>query len=342
MVGVLAATAFAAGCAHSPTGPSLGGPTISCPAPITLHSRDGSALTVSYDPPIVVGESPVTTTCTPPSGAAFVVGTTSITCTATDSKQRAASCSFSVTVTAPPRLNATRFLAFGDSITAGVIPTSCPLGAPPRLTGWAAIADAVALRADINASPGLSYPDVLSTLLRERYTGQQFTVFNEGLPGETAADDVTGEAVRGGESRIVGAVAATAPEVVLLQEGVNDINALQTAALPRLIVALQRMIQTARGRGATVLLATLLPERAGGCRAFDFADDRDDISAANAQIRRLAEREGAILVDLHPVFAPGLSTLLSFDGLHPNQAGYRTMAETFFDVIRQRLEAPRR
>ena len=57
--------------------------------------------------------------CTPSSGSTFPLGATTATCTATDARQRTASCSLTVTVTEPPLISLTRFAAFGDSITAG-------------------------------------------------------------------------------------------------------------------------------------------------------------------------------------------------------------------------------
>jgi lysophospholipase L1-like esterase len=48
--------------------------------------------------------------------------------------------------------------------------------------------------------------------------------------------------------------------------------------------------------------------------------------------------EGAILVDLYPVFEASLGELIGPDGLHPSEAGYRKIADTFFDAIKQRLE----
>lgn len=88
----------------------------------------------------------------------------------------------------------------------------------------------------------------------------------------------------------------------------------------------------ARQSGAMVLLATILPERQGACRAYDYQDGIDDISPANMQIRTLASSEGAVLVDLHRQFVPNTSTWLGLDGLHPNETGYAAMAQAFFDV----------
>ena len=99
------------------------------------------------------------------------------------------------------------------------------------------------------------------------------------------------------------------------------------------------MIQDAKRRGMTVFVATLLPQRKGACRAFDWSSDGiEDVAAANTQIRALAASEGVTLVDLYPSFATALDTLLGPDGLHPSQAGYQKMADLFYAAITQRLE----
>jgi len=241
----------------------------------------------------------------------------------------------------PPKLSATKFLAFGDSITAGVIPTTCSLGAPPvprcataaPLTLTERLFDIRRLKADLNATSA-SYPLKLAALLESRYTAQPIAVVNEGEPGETAAN---------GAMRLPQVLATNLPEVLLLLEGINDIHLPgdQAAHVGPLVQALRTMTREARSRGIRVFVGTLLPEDRCGCRAFDFGDGRDDIVTANAQIRAMAADEGAILVDLHPGFAGQTMTLLTFDGLHPNEAGYARMAEMFFDAIRQRLETSR-
>ncbi len=131
--------------------------------------------------------------------------------------------------------------------------------------------------------------------------------------------------------------------MLLLQEGINDIHRPgdQAAHIGPLVQALRTMTREARSRGIRVFVGTLLPEDPCGCRSFDFVDGRDDIVTANDQIRAMAASEGAFLVDLHQGFAGQTATLLSFDGLHPNEAGYGKMAEMFFDAIRQRLEIVR-
>jgi len=62
------------------------------------------------------------------------------------------------------------------------------------------------------------------------------------------------------------------------------------------------------------------------------------VAAANTQIRALAAAEGVILVDLYPAFAGSTDTLIGPDGLHPSEAGYQKMADTFYAAVTQRLE----
>lgn len=175
----------------------------------------------------------------------------------------------------------------------------------------------------------MSYPDVLAKQLSLRYATQSFTMVNEGVPNEKAIE---------GAVRFSSVLSLSLPQVVLLLEGVNDINSAGASAAPGVVSSLRSMIRAARQTGATVLLGTILPERPNACRAYDYLDGVDDISTTNTQIRMLAASEGAILVDLHPQFAPQLAAWLGLDGLHPNEMGYAAMAQAFFDTVRPRLE----
>jgi lysophospholipase L1-like esterase len=92
-----------------------------------------------------------------------------------------------------------------------------------------------------------------------------------------------------------------------------------------------------------VFLATLLPERADGCRAFGVPpkSQEDLISPTNNLIRSMAAAEGIDLVDLYSLFNGRLNDLIGQDGLHPNDAGYSAIANAFFEAIRQKFEKPR-
>ena len=221
---------IALGACSSPTPPEplADAPSLLCPAPIAVVSTDGAAMPIIFKTPAVVGgEPPVAVLCSSPSGTAFAPGSTVVTCTATDSLTRQGSCSFSVTVTVPPKISKTRFLAFGDSITngrCGPLPNYCP-----------------------------TYAERVQELLVARYTTQTFTIVNRGVNGETTAQ---------GESELPREL-AFGPEVLMLMEGTNDL----TGDVPqdRTLDSLEDMIDISRARGVSaIFLASVPPIAPGG------------------------------------------------------------------------------
>jgi lysophospholipase L1-like esterase len=330
-LGSIFALAVCLGCASGPSGPP---PTLACPAPIQAVSPDNNPVAITFQAPSATGSQPVQSTCTPPSGSLFAIGTTAVGCSAAVSETRV-SCSFNVTVAPPPHLEKTRTLAFGDSITFGS-DGICPLG-PSGLHGTPVdlLGSTIAQLAQV-ASP---YPAMLQGLLRQRYTAQSPTVFNAGVPGEFANDSTT-------RMRFTRALNEHNPEVVLLQEGVNDLHVFAIYGIPvnqgisRLVAALRAMSLEARGRGTQVFLATLLPQRPNGCRAFAVPPrgTEDLITPTNDLIRSMAAAEGLDLVDLYAVFDGHLDQYLAQDGLHPSDTGYAAIANAFFEAIRRKLE----
>lgn len=300
-------------------------PRITCPTLPAQTSATGQGLVLTFTPTVADGESPVTTSCTPASGSTFPVGTTPVSCTATDARQRTSSCAFNVVVQTPPRLRLTRFLAFGDSITAGedgnTTVTSFDLQHFIRLNY-----PTIILR-------GREYPTVLQGLLGARYTTQQPTVRNEGVPGEYAAATST-------LTRFTNLVASRAYDVALIMEGANDIlggTGGNPAGIPPAIANFRRMIADARSRGVRVFLATIPPANPAGARGLTRYQA---VPMLNAEIRALAVAEGVQLVDVFDAFNGDFS-LLSVDGLHPNAEGFARIASKFYDVIRQDLEEAR-
>ena len=100
------------------------------PLAITCHvtnaeSTTGNPVAVTLVPPDVIGATgTATTTCTPPSGSLFPVGTTALNCSATDSTGTA-SCQSQVVVTYVPPVVATVTIApnqvnVGQTVTAAV------------------------------------------------------------------------------------------------------------------------------------------------------------------------------------------------------------------------------
>lgn len=329
---LVAVCGMAGGCIGGGTAPTpVEVLTISCPVAQSAQSVDGNPVAVTYPNPTVSGgQGTVATTCTPATGSRFSLGTTNVTCTAQDSKRQSASCGFQVSVVRVPRLSATRFVAFGDSMTEGFVQVC----RTTTLTGLSAILEDLQYfkTARPPAFSSVSYPVKLQALLSARYTTQSFTIINEGNGGETAA---------AGALDLPRVLNNNAPQALLLLEGINDIHAgtpTQASAIPTLVTSLRTMVQEGKRRGLTVFLSTLLPERKGACRAFDFTDDIEDVLAANIQIRALAQSENVPLVDMYPAFSGSLTTLLGADGLHPSETGYQKMADVFYDAITRRLE----
>lgn len=320
---VLAAVVILAalGCSgsSSPTSPSAPPtPSLTCPADITETSIAGESVVVTYTTPIATGGvAPVEVSCAPPSETKFPVGTTSVLCTATSSNHTTASCAFNVIV-APPsaQVSKTRYLAFGDSFTAGEV-TAPVESAPSR--GGPVFHPTVLV-------PQASYPTQLEQLLRGRYAAQSasISVTNAGRAGERATE---------GMKRFPGVMASARPEVTLLLDGANDL-ALGHSAVAAALDAVEWMARDARGRGALVFLATLPPPRPGGSRSLSPSL----VQEYNAGIRAIASSEGAVLVDLFSALSTSVDTYIGVDGLHPNEAGYRKMAEVFFDAVRAELE----
>ena len=308
----------------APTPPPVSPPVISCPASQSLTSPLATPIPVVYGTPTVSGgTSPITTTCTPVSGSTFPLGTTAVTCTATDAQQRVSTCSLTVAVARPPQLSVSRFVAFGDSITAGE-------------DGQNSITSEVGGLLQFDQSIilfGFEYPSVLRTALQARYTEQAgaIAVLNAGSPGESAGSAAT-------LARFSSSIAGF--QVVLLLEGSNDLsNAYSggSAFTDAAITGLQSMVRRAKTAGVRPYLATVPPMNPNACTPICRGRAAGLVNPFNDRIRALAVAEGATLVDVNQGFNGDL-TLLSSDGLHPAAGGYDRIADAFFQRIKATLE----
>ncbi len=291
------------------------GPKLTCPtAPDPLTSPTGLPVSVTYVTATVTGGAPpVSITCSPTSGSSFPIGSTAVVCQATDARQRTDSCAFTVAVHAPPKIQFTKFAAFGDSITWGEdgrvsTSTSGPQGR------W---------HPTFQVPLSQTYPGVLQTDLQSRYTTQNPTVANSGVPGERAS---TSAALTHFSQAMT-----TRPDVLLIMEGSNDVSDRNAAVTAAAIANLHTMLLAAKRQGVRPYLATIPPmlsTRTAWTLVPDF----------NARIRSLAESDGVSLVDVYAELNTAPDQYIGFDGLHPNTNGYAKMAETFFIAIEATLE----
>jgi lysophospholipase L1-like esterase len=305
-----------AGCGGgSPTQPTPDppAPTLACPADIAAQARNGQPATVNFDLPAAQGGvAPVSVACTPAPGASFALGTTGVTCTATDAKSRTGSCSFAVNVTAVPKLSKVTFVAFGDSITEG---KTSP--------------DPTALLLTVEES----YPFKLEALLKARYIDQTIAVSNEGRGGEPV--------ITKGQQRLAQVLDTREPDVLLLLDGANDLlgaanSGTTESVIPKIAGALESMVKKAKSDGVEVMLATFPPQNPSGSRGAGAKF----VPKLNEEIRHVAADERVPLVDLYNGLGGTPVGSVGVDGLHLTDAGYTKVAQIWFDAIRERYEAP--
>ena len=239
------------------------------------------------------------------------MGVTTVTCTATDSLARVAACSFTVTVTQTRELAATRFLAFGDSLTSGTTspdPTTLLIYEPD------------------------SYPFKLENLLTLRYPAQRIEVLNEGCAGEFT--DRPSQNCVGGVTRLPGLLRQYTPQAVLLLHGANNLLNFEDDGIPDIVSALDQMISQIQGSGATAMVATLPPQDIRGSRG----QGADEVPLLNSEIVKLAQRRGAVVVDLFRLLGGSPAGIIGVDGLHPTRHGYDVIAGVWLDAIVARFE----
>ena len=211
----------------------------------------------------------------------------------------------------PPTLGITRVLSFGDSMTEGT--TSAPM---------------TTLLYRLDAGLARSYPFKLQALATTRYTAQTIQVLNAGHAGNEAVND------RGRFSDVIG---DAKPQLVLLLEGANDLNAPFApgeginARVATTVAALEDMVRDAGFRGIPVMLATLPPQRPGGPKAGAVTF----LNRFNDALKAMAAKKGAQIVDVNALLP--LSEI-GQDGLHPTEAGYQHLAEIWLDAIKAKYE----
>jgi lysophospholipase L1-like esterase len=319
-----------------------------------VPATNGQSAVVTYGSATVTGgTTPVSVSCTPVSGSTFVLGSTPVTCTATDAVRRTASCSFTATVILPPRLGVTTILAFGDSITEGEVPVVGEFALRPHYV-----------------QAGSAYPAHLATLLAQRYTEQGasridafaigptnlgndctntnpprpttsgIVVINAGCLGEPA--ESTTQCAQDGtcaRDRLIGKIAIYHPDLVLLLEGTNDLSAdplRAGASISAGVTGVRGLIAAAQSSGARVLVGTLLPEIAAD---LTHGGAPDQVVPFNAQLVPAVLSSGASIVDLYSDIVQDQTDWISpLDGLHPTEAGYREMARVWFNSIQKAFE----
>jgi lysophospholipase L1-like esterase len=189
------------------------------------------------------------------------------------------------------------YLAFGDSITYGVI--------------------------DNQYVPERGYIPRLETLLRDRFGAA--SIVNEGWPGEITVN---------GMGRMGAVLAAHPIGTLLLMEGTNDII-FSEFAMASTAFHIERMIAAAREAGAYTVMATIIP-RSDWRWGLKFYRDRifdlNDRLRALARNLRLPLAEQFDAFYGYPEADGGWRALLS-DKVHPTDKGYEIMSLAWFGEV---------
>ena len=208
---------------------------------------------------------------------------------------------------ATPQSGRVRIVAMGDSTTAGTPAFKSPREAPPDGKGDETSQYAYWLMK--------SHPD--------------WEVVNQGINAQRS-DVIAG--------RFEEDVIAKKPAVVVIIAGVNDVY--QGRPAQHVKDQLAAMYQRAHDTGIRVVAGTIIPYNSA------TADQNARMRDINDWIRTQGRADpGVIVVDTRAaVAAPGEPDKLasSPDGLHPDAAGYRKMAEAIAPGIQTALRSARR
>lgn len=161
--------------------------------------------------------------------------------------------------------------------------------------------------------PTKSYPAQLETILERAFSGLEVVIINRGVSGEVAAQTA---------ERLKVQVALEQPSLVLWQVGTND--ALAHVPVDEFAQTVRETIDWLKEHKVDVVIVGLqyTPKLA-----------RDEYYAGiRARLRKLTTEEGVVHVRRFEAMefvdkAAQHEDLLSGDGLHLNDLGYRCMAE---------------
>lgn len=172
------------------------------------------------------------------------------------------------------------------------------------------------------------YPWYLQRRLDE--AGQRLKVINAGEKGNTSGEYL-------GFLRRSGIVAQTNPRWVLLQLGTNDVrsdgDATSAENFRENLEAILGVVaghKNPDGSSPRVLLATIPPVPVEIAGHFNAPSRLRVESEINPAIREIAGRRQLALVDTHGLFAARPDLL---PGVHPNEKGYRALADAWYDTL---------
>jgi lysophospholipase L1-like esterase len=130
------------------------------------------------------------------------------------------------------------------------------------------------------------------------------------------------------------------PKIVIILAGTNDIAGnTGPSTLEMIMDNIISMMELARANNISVILSSVLP-------AFDYPwkagqNPNEKIPALNDMIKRYSKQNSIIYLDYFSAMTNGNNGLkpeLTYDGVHPNKAGYEVMSPLAEEAISKALE----
>ena len=213
-----------------------------------------------------------------------------------------------------------------DSAAAAALPSGSVQEAPATPTGGAAAAGGplrvvfvgTSLTAGLGLDPDSAYPALIQR--KADSAGVPMTVVNAGVSGETSA----------GALRRIDWVLREPLDVLVLETGANDgLRALRVDSTRANLAAIVDRTRQAHPAARVVVVQMEAPPNLGP----------DYTTRFRAMFPAVARASGATLAPFLLDRVAGVARLNQGDGIHPNEAGARVVAETVWGALRPVLDS---
>jgi lysophospholipase L1-like esterase len=222
-----------------------------------------------------------------------------------------------------------KIMPLGDSITQGLAST---VADPGDTSGFGAGYRAELFTRALADSHAITFVGLSVMTGPTMLDNVPFPRNNEGHSGFTIANETSGMQRSGITELAANAVTMTTPDIILLMIGTNDVA--DSNDLANAPARLGHLIDVVTGAAphALVIVATIIPQP---------GDNEPAVPAYNAAVAPLVTAKAQ--AGLHVAFVDMFTAIASipnygstqyiFDGVHPNDAGYATIGDTWYAAV---------